>query len=168
MSSVTSFVVFAVLQPNSSPVNGVNFGSISTSLQTSGNICRSPRLLCLTDTKPPFLQLMQCCALNLLPQGHVCKFAIPHPYRKRIATEKCCFDSSKPKSLIGSAVSQFDTPFSSLTSNNLLDFSGRLFFNWSTVEWHRSCFSFFYDLFSYFDLRFVDCILLILNFNQRC
>ena len=58
------------------------------------------------------IQLIQYCILNLLPKGHVVgKFAMLHPYRKRIASEKCCFDSSKPKSLIGSAVSQFDTLF---------------------------------------------------------
>ena len=73
---------------------------------------------------------MQCCILNLLPQGHfVCKFSMLHPYREQIASQKCCFDSSKPKPLIGSAVSQFDTPFSMLTSSNLLDLSDRLFLN---------------------------------------
>ena len=103
-------------------------------LQTSENIftVRSLRSLCLIDTKPPFLQLIQLTQLilNLLPQGHVVgKFAMLHPCRKRIASQKCCFDSSKPKSLVGSAVSQFDTPFSMLTSSNLLDFSDRLFLN---------------------------------------
>ena len=113
MSSLASFVVFAVLKPNSSPVNGVNFGSISTSLQISDNIFASLsyRSLCLKDTKPPFLQLIQCWTLNLLPQEHVVgKFAILHPYRKRIASQKCCFDSLKPKSLISSAVSQYYPP----------------------------------------------------------
>ena len=85
----------------------------------------------------PFLQLIQCCTLNLLPQGHVVgKFAMVHPYRKLTASQKCCFDSSKPKSLIGSAVSQIDTPFTMLTSSNLLDFSDRLFLNWSKLVWH--------------------------------
>ena len=146
MSSLASFVVFAVLLPNSLPVNGVNFGSISMSLQTLVNISavRPLRSLCLIDTKPPLLQLIQCCTLNLLPQGHVVgTFGILHPYRKRIASQKCCFDSSKPKSLIGSVVSQFDKPFSMLTSSNLLDFSDRLFLNWSKVVWHQPWFSFF-------------------------
>ena len=76
------------------------------------------------------IQLIQYCILNLLPKGHVVgKFAMLHPYRKRIASEKYRFDSSKPKSLIGSAVSQFDTPFSRFTSSNLLDFFNRLFLN---------------------------------------
>ena len=71
----------------------------------------SYRSLCLKDTKPPFLQLIQCWTLNLLPQEHVVgKFAILHPYRKRIASQKCCFDSLKPKSLISSAVSQYYPP----------------------------------------------------------
>ena len=102
------------------------------SLQISDNIfaVRSVRSLCLTDMKPPFLQIIQCCILNLLPQGHVVgKFAMLHPYHKQIASQKCCFDSSKPKSLIGSDVSQFDTPYSKLTSSNLSNFSNRLFLN---------------------------------------
>ena len=62
--------------------------------------------------------------------GHVVgKFAMLDPYRKRIAHQNYCFDSSKPKSLIDSALSRFDTPFSMLTSSNPLDFSDRLFLN---------------------------------------
>ena len=108
MTSFASFVVLAVLLPNSSSVNGVDFSSISMPLQTSDNIfaVRSLRSLCRIDTKPAFLQLIQCCILNLLPRGHaVGKFAMLHPYRKRIASKICCLDSSKRKSLIGSAVS---------------------------------------------------------------
>ena len=52
---------------------------------------RSLRSWCLIDTKPPFLHLMQCYTLHLLPQGHVVgKSAILYPYRKRIASQKCC------------------------------------------------------------------------------
>ena len=57
------------------------------------------------------------------------RFAMLHLYGKGIAPQKCYFDSSKPKSPIGSPVSQFDTPFSMLTSSNILDFSDRLFLN---------------------------------------
>ena len=57
------------------------------------------------------------------------KFAVLHPYRKQIASQNYCFDSSKPKSLIGSALSLFDTPLSMLTLSNLLDLSHRLFLN---------------------------------------
>ena len=133
-SGVSLFVVLAVLLPISSPVNGINFGSISTSLQTLDNkvAVRSLRSLCIIDMKPPFIEFTQCCTLNLPPQGHVVvTFAILQPYRKQIAS----VDSSKPKYLIGSAVSQFDTPFSMLASSNLLDFSDRLFFDWSKVVW---------------------------------
>ena len=163
MSSPASFLVSAVLLSISLPVNGFNFGSISISLQVLDNIfaVRSLRSLCLIDTKPPFLQLMQCCMLNLLLQRHVCnvgKFTMFHPYHKQIACQKCL----KPKSLIDSDVSQFDTPFSKLTSSNLLDFFDILLLNWSELVWHRSCFSFFCDLFSYFDLILADCILLSL------
>ena len=139
MLSLASFVVFAVLFSYSSPFNGVNFGSTSVSFQTSDNIfaVRFLRTLCLIDTKPPYLQLIQCCILNQLRQGHVFgKFAMLHPYLKRIASQKCCFDCFD-------SVSRFDTPFSMLTSSNLLDFSDRLFLNWSKLVWHRSCFSFF-------------------------
>ena len=119
MSSLTSFVVFAVLLSNFMPVNW-----ISMPLHTSDNIftVRSLRSLYLIDTKPPFLQLVQYCILNLLPHGYIVgKFAMFHPYRKQIASQKCCFDSSKPKSLICCAVSQFDTTFSMVASSNLLE-----------------------------------------------
>ena len=98
MSNLVSFVMFAVLLSNSSPVIGVNFGSISMSLQTCDNIfaLRSLRSLYLIDTKPPFLQVIQFCILNLLPQGYVVsKFAMLHSYRKGIAPQGCYFDSSK-------------------------------------------------------------------------
>ena len=111
-------------------VNVANFGSIT-----------------LIDTKSPLLQLMQCCILNLVPQGHVVdKFAMLHPYRKWIVSEKCCFNSSKPKSLIGSAVSQFDTPFFKLISSNLLDFSDRYFL--IDLRCDTDLAFLFYDLFS--------------------
>ena len=132
ISSLALFVVFVVLRPNSLPVKNVNFRSISISLQTSDIIfaVRSLKLLCLIDMNPPFLQLIQCCILNLVPQGHVVgKFAMLHPHHKRIASQKCCFDSSKPKLLIGIAVSQFDTSFFMLASSHLLKFSDRLFLN---------------------------------------
>ena len=98
-------------------------------MQTSDNIfaVRFLRLPCLIDTKPPFLQLI-CCILNLLPQCHVAgKVAMLHPYCKRTASQKFCFNSWKPKSPIGSAVRQFDTPFSILKSSDLLDFCDRFF-----------------------------------------
>ena len=143
MLSLGSFVVSVVLLSNSSPVNGVKFW---LDFYVFANLfaARSLRSLCLIDTKPPFLQLIQCFILNLLPQGYfVGKFAMLHPYRKQITSQKCCFDSSKPKSLIGTTVSQFDTPFSMLTSSNLLDCSDRLFLNWSKLVWYQSCLSFF-------------------------
>ena len=114
MSSLPSFFVFPVLLSNLSPVSGVNFGSISMSLQTSDNIfiVRSLISLCLIDAKPPFLQLKQCLILNLPPQGHVVgKFAMFNPYCKPISSQKRFFDSAKQKSPISSAVSRFDTHF---------------------------------------------------------
>ena len=130
MSSPAPFIVFVVLLSNYLLVNVVNFGSIT-----------------LIDTKSPFLQLMRCCILNLVPQGHVVdKFAMLYPYRKWIASEKCCFNSSKPKSLIGSAVSQFDTPFFKLISSNLLDFSDRYFL--IDLRCDTDLAFLFYDLFS--------------------
>ena len=122
MSNLASFVVFTVLLPNSLPVSDVNFGSISMSLQTLDNIFAVRALISLCYRhEPPFLQLIQCCTLNLLPQGHIVgKFSTRHSYSKRIASQKCCFDSSKPNSLTGSAVIHlFDAPFSMLTSSNL-------------------------------------------------
>ena len=131
MSSLILFLVLTVLLSYSLSVNGVNFGSISVSLQTSDNIfvVRSIRSLCLIDEKPLFLQLI-CFILNLLPQGQtIGKFAMLHPYCKRIPSQKCCFGSPKPNTLIISTVSQFDTSFSILISNDLLDFSDRLILN---------------------------------------
>ena len=85
---VASLVVFAALLSNSSPVSVFNFCSISLSLQTSDNIfvVRSLRSLCVIDTKPLFLQLIQWCILNLQPQGYVVdKFTMIHPYLEQIA-----------------------------------------------------------------------------------
>ena len=103
-------------------VNNNNNNNNNMFLQTSDNIfaVRSLSSLYLIDTKPPFLQLMQCCILNLQQQGHVVsKLAMLYPYRERIASQKCYFDILKPKSIIGSVMSQYDTPFSMFTSSNL-------------------------------------------------
>ena len=83
------------------------------------------------------------------------KLATLHPYRKRTASQKCCFKILKPKSLIGSNVSQVHTPFSKPISSNLLGFIDRLFLNLSKLV----CLLFFDNLFSYFDLSLVDYIL---------
>ena len=115
------------------------------SSQTSDNIfaVRSFALLCLIDIKHHFLQFMQCCILNLLSKGHFAgKFGMLHPYRKRIVSHKCYYDSSKPTFFIGIAVSQFATPLSMLISSNFLDFSDRWFLNWFKLVWHRYSFSF--------------------------
>ena len=170
MSSLASFVVFVVLLFNSLPVNGVNFGSISVSLQTSDNIfaVRYLRSLCLIDTKFPSLQLIQCCVLNLLPQVRVVsKYEMLHPYRKRSASKKYCYSNSKPKSLIGSAVSQFDTPFSMLISSN---FFWIFLINYLLIDlsWCGIFLFFFDNLFSHCDLSLVDCILLPVILDQRC
>ena len=105
---------------------------ISVSLQTSDNIfaVRSLRPLCLMDTKSPSLQLIQFCILNLPPQGHVVsKYEMLYLYCKRSPSQKCCYGNSKPKSLIGSALCQFDTAFSMPISSNFLDFFDKLFLN---------------------------------------
>ena len=131
-SNVKSCFIYSVCSSaaNSSSVNSVNFGSISLQNLDKTFAVTSLISLCLIDRKA-FLQLIQCCILNLLPQGHVVgKSPILHPYHKQIASQKCCFYSTKPKSLIGSAVSQFDTLSSLLISRNLLDFSDKLFLDW--------------------------------------
>ena len=155
MSSLASFVVFAVLLVNSSSVNYVHFDSISMSLQTSDNIfaVRSLRSLCLIDMKPPFLQLIQCCKQNLLPQGHVAgKFAMLHRYRNRIASQKCCFDSSKPKSLIDSAVST-NLIHLSLCLHQVIFRISLIDYFLIEISWCGIDLTFlFYDLFSCFDL----------------
>ena len=57
---------------SSSPVNGVNNGSITTFLQTSPSISavRFLSSLCLVITSPPFGQDKACCKLNESPQTH--------------------------------------------------------------------------------------------------
>ena len=70
------------------------------------------------------------------------KLATLHPYRKRTASQKCCFKILKPKSLIGSNISQFHTPFSKLISSNILGFIDRLFLNLFKLVWHQPAFCF--------------------------
>ena len=101
---------------------GVNFDSISVSLQTLDNIfaMRSLSSFYLTDTKP--------CLLNLQCSIHT-------------------VSKLRPKNVvIRGNVSRFDTPFSMLISSNLWDFSTRLFLNWSRLMWYRSpyCFVFLF------------------------
>lgn len=100
---------------------------------------RSPKSVCLTDTKPSFLQFIQYCILNLLAQGHIVgKFAMHHPYRQRTTSQKCCFHSSKPKSPCSSIVSSLDTSFSMLIISFFLDFFDKSFFNWSRLVRYQS------------------------------
>ena len=57
---------------NSSPINGVSNGSITTYFQTSPSISavRLLSLLCLIITSPPFGQDKAYCKLNESPQTH--------------------------------------------------------------------------------------------------
>ena len=142
MSSLPSFAVFAFLLSNLRPLTTflVCFCKLQIKLLRWDLLALT---VCLIDTKPPYLLLIRWYILNPLPQGHFLGvFAMFHPYHKRTAAQKCCFDSSKSKYLIGSAVRQFHTPFFMLISSNLVDFPDRLFLNWSKLVWRWSSFSF--------------------------
>ena len=104
--------------PRSPYLNRANkFDSIPVSLQTSDTTfaARCRKSLSPMLTKPPFLQFMLSWISNLLPHGqNVGIFVISQQYRKLTQSQNCRFDSSKPCSVTGSIVSQFDTPFSVL------------------------------------------------------
>ena len=67
--SLASLVAFVFLLFNYLHINGVNFGWIYFSLETSDNIfaVSSLRSLCLINIKAPFSQLICCCILNIVP-----------------------------------------------------------------------------------------------------
>ena len=104
--------------PPSLYLNRANkFDSIPVSLQTSDTTfaARCRKSLSPMLTKPPFLQFMLSWISNLLPHGqNVGIFVISQQYRKLTQSHTCRFDSSKPRSVTGSIVSQFDTTFSVL------------------------------------------------------
>ena len=102
---------------------------ISVSLYSSDIIfaVRSRKWLCRMDMKPPFLQLILCWILNLLPQGqNVGRLLISLPYRSLIESWNYCLDNSNPNSVTGTAVNQFKTW---VWNSNFLSFTIRSVFS---------------------------------------
>ena len=83
--------------------------------------------LCLTAGKPPVLHVKACSTLNCCPQlqwdGELWT---GQPYLSARLSLNAAFGSTKPCSLMGSAVSQVDAPFSWKSSIERLMFAGSL------------------------------------------
>ena len=110
--------------------------------------------------KPPFLQLIQCWILYLLPHAHVVgRFGIFHPYLRRSASQNCCLVRSKPCFGSGRTFNQLEAPFSQFMRFSLFCGFDISFFKLFNKSIHLFSFA---DLISFLmcvvDLLFVDFI----------